>query len=101
MGKPYREYTPEDIYNMRFEITTLTKQLDQLKGENENLKYKAEFFENYNNAHINKITKLEKTLTEIKEYCTDMKKDHYWGMRMMRFANEILQKISKCEVEDV
>ena len=45
-----------------------------------------------------KAEKYFKTLDEIKEYCTDMKKDHYWGMRIMRFANKILQKISECEV---
>ena len=38
MGKPYREYTPEDIYNMRFEITTLRKQLKAKEQECEELK---------------------------------------------------------------
>ncbi len=45
MGKPYREYTPEDIYNMRFEITTLRKQLDQLKAkEQECERLKRDYF---------------------------------------------------------
>ena len=43
---------------------------------------------------------LKQILTEIKEYCKNVIKDHYWGMRMMRFANEILQIISKCEVKN-
>ena len=38
---------------------------------------------------------LSKTLAEIKEYCTDMKKDHYWGMRIIRFAEQILQKVKE------
>lgn len=41
--------------------------------------------------------KYKQTLTEIKEYCTDLKKEHYWGMRIIRFANIILQKISEVE----
>ena len=49
---------------------------------------------------IEQLYYYKQALTEIKEYCTDIKKDHYWGMRIMRFANEILQKISDCEVED-
>lgn len=32
MSKPYREYTPEDIYNLRFEVTTLKKQLEMWKN---------------------------------------------------------------------
>ena len=43
------------------------------------------------------IDRYKQTLTEIIEYCTDIKKDHYWGMRIIRFTNEILQK---CEVLD-
>ena len=45
----------------------------------------GEFFQN-------RFDDLKQSLTEIKEYCTDLKKDHYWGMRITRFADEILQK---------
>lgn len=112
------------LYELGQTILSLDKQLDQLKAENEELKHKIFKYEELlkhsamaqntftavevetiasgikfigNSLIAEENNKLHKTLTEIKEYCTDMKKDHYWGMRMMRFANEILQKISEVE----
>ena len=38
-------------------------------------------------------------LKQIVEKCRNIKKDHYWGMREIRFANEILQLLDIQEVE--
>lgn len=80
MGKPYREYTAENIYNMRFEITTLRKQLDQLK----------------------------QTLTEIKKIAKNMNKQCFYDDFDCEYCDmkngctyqgkiKILQKISEVE----
>lgn len=38
-------------------------------------------------------------LKQIVEKCKDIKKDHYWGMREIRFSQEILEllDIQECE----
>lgn len=110
MGKPYREYTPEDIYNMRFEITTLRKQLDQLKAENEELKKQNNQLDNGINEQFSKIVELEGRnnllkviLTEIKEIAetaakclyTTKSDDYTDGYRWL--GSIILQKISEVE----
>lgn len=38
-------------------------------------------------------------LKQIVEKCRNIEKDHYWGMREIRFANEILQLLDIEEVE--
>lgn len=85
----------------------------ELKAENDELKYKAEFFENYNAAHINKITKLEQTLTDIKEIADKAEEqcaipENYfkrnnvsWKQHQLKGLTckfkQILQKISEVE----
>ena len=71
----------------------LSKTLDTVSDELDQLKYKAEFYENYNTAHIDKITKLEKTLAEIKEIATCCIEGDVARIRM----KQILQKISEVE----
>ena len=38
-------------------------------------------------------------LKQIVEYCNNIKKDHYWGMREIRFSKEILELLDIQEVE--
>lgn len=38
-------------------------------------------------------------LKQIVEYCKNIEKDHYWGMREMRFSQEILKLLDIQEVE--
>ena len=95
----------------------LYKENNKLKAENDNLKNelhsKVEFIQEqrniideyskeirtYKKCQGNRASKreekLNQTLTEIKEYCTNIKQDHYWGMRIIRFADKILQKINE------
>lgn len=68
----------EKIEELRFSVSDLTNRLCDLNAE-------KSF----------RIVDLEQTLAEIKQYCTNLKKDHYWGTRIMRFADEILQKINE------
>lgn len=91
-------------------IEELLKQLDQLKGENEELKktimYKCpqcgeEYLSPIGASLYEENEKLKQTLTEIKEiaenaYCltNGTNKD------MANFAKQILQKISECEVKN-
>ena len=90
------------IKNQRKEINIRLEQLDQLKKTNEELKkcYKnnsalLDFEETNTTKLVNKVIKLEKTLTEIKEitepYFTIASKDSP--------VAQILQKISECEAE--
>lgn len=87
-----KEMALEDIENNSEkyleEYAELLTKLDQLKENNEEL-VKDISWQN------KRLGELETALQEIKDYCIEMKKDHYWGMRMIRFSNEILQK---CEV---
>lgn len=93
------------------EIKELQVELDQLKAENDDLKkYKYVVYklagmqviltnENgvpqlYDNAKDLKLKQLSKTLTEIKELC----QKHIKAEKIV-MANDILQKISECEVE--
>ena len=116
MGKPYREYTPEDIYNMRFEITTLRKQLDQLKAENERLERQneAERKDNWSvRGQLGEaeclLCRYDRTLTEIKEIAESVSN---WGSKckicelnkncadcLDDDMQKILQKISEVENE--
>lgn len=38
-------------------------------------------------------------LKQIAEYCKNIKKDHYWGMREIKFSQEILKLLDIQEVE--
>ena len=38
-------------------------------------------------------------MKQIVEKCKDIKKDHYWGMREIRFSQEILELLDIEEVE--
>lgn len=51
------------------------------------------------NCYYKQLKRAEQKLTKIKKYCTGIKKDYYWGMRLVRFANEILQIIEGKENE--
>lgn len=38
-------------------------------------------------------------MKQIVEYCNNIKKDHYWGMREIRFSKGILELLDVQEVE--
>lgn len=56
-----------------------------------------------NNHKIRELTLCQDctdcVLKQIVEYCKNIEKDHYWGMREMRFSQEILKLLDIQEVE--
>ena len=94
-----------DFYSGKYCNAEKCQQLDQLKAENDELKkcYKnnsalLDFEETNTTKLVNKVMKLEKTLTEIKEiaenaYCLT----NATNKDMAQFAKQILQKISEVE----
>jgi predicted RNase H-like nuclease (RuvC/YqgF family) len=98
----------DKIDELEHDINELNGQLDQLKAENEELKkcYKNNsallYFEETNTTKlVNKVMKLEKTLTEIKEIARVGA--FYWKhyKEESKRYNEILQKISEVENEKI
>lgn len=65
----------------------LQRQLDQLKVENE--------------SHNNRLKKLHKTLTEIKEIAEEYQKNYLINNGVVLLCNRILQKISEVENEKI
>lgn len=54
----------------------------------------------YCNTHHSKCQDCtDCVLKKIVEYCNNIKKDHYWGMREIRFSQEILELLDIEEVE--
>ena len=84
----------------------LLKQLDQLKAENDELKKQLTILDDEDVVveitvkQFEEYKKLKQTLTEIKEIAEW--KNEYWSLGIADYKNmadEILQKISECEVE--
>ncbi len=106
----------QECEELAYENYELNELFDRLKAENEELKkcYKnnsalLDFEETNTTKLVNKVMKLEKTLTEIKEICNnndELKGDFNlvdcdkYKLGKHNLANKILQKISECEGND-
>ena len=98
--KWYDHYKEQALYNKNL-CNEKSEQLDQLKGENVGALKQLEFVRTLNTVQEVEIRNLKQTLTEIKEIAETISQPMGTGKSCNRviLANQILQKISECEVE--